>query len=93
MIDVWAEQNDAREQKIFEKYLANLGEMMNINSNKIIIDLCGGTGSWSKPYKDAGYDVRLVTFPKDDVCAYEPPRGGIWDISSTALYSFFNSLQ
>ena len=25
---------------------------------KIILDLCGGTGSWSKPYKDAGYDVR-----------------------------------
>lgn len=25
------------------------------NNNKIILDLCGGTGSWSKPYKDAGY--------------------------------------
>ena len=24
---------------------------------KVILDLCGGTGSWSKPYKDAGYDV------------------------------------
>lgn len=28
--------------------------------DKIILDLCGGTGSWSKPYKDAGYDVRLI---------------------------------
>ena len=28
------------------------------NSKKIILDLCGGTGAWSKPYKDAGYDVR-----------------------------------
>jgi len=27
--------------------------------NKIILDLCGGTGSWSRPYRDAGYDVRL----------------------------------
>lgn len=35
---------------------------------KIILDLCGGTGSWSKPYKDAGYDVRLVTLPEFDVC-------------------------
>lgn len=24
---------------------------------KIIFDLCAGSGSWSKPYKDAGYDV------------------------------------
>lgn len=27
------------------------------NSDKIILDLCGGTGSWSRPYKEAGYDV------------------------------------
>lgn len=26
----------------------------------IILDLCGGTGSWSRPYADAGYDVRVV---------------------------------
>lgn len=43
------------------------------NSQKIILDLCGGTGSWSKPYKDAGYDVRLVTLPDNDVRTYEPP--------------------
>jgi len=33
--------------------------------NRVILDLCGGTGSWSKPYKDAGYDVRLITLPQD----------------------------
>jgi hypothetical protein len=32
---------------------------------KIILDLCGGTGSWSKPYKEAGYDVRVLTLPCD----------------------------
>jgi hypothetical protein len=37
------------------------------NSNKIILDLCGGTGAWSRPYKDAGYDVRVVTLPEYDV--------------------------
>lgn len=37
------------------------------------MDLCGGTGSWSKPYKDAGYDVRLVTLPDNDVRSYRPP--------------------
>jgi hypothetical protein len=41
---------------------------------RAILDLCSGTGSWSKPYRDAGYvviqwdlpnDVRLM--PKPDV--------------------------
>lgn len=26
----------------------------------IILDLCAGTGSWSRPYRDAGYTVELV---------------------------------
>lgn len=43
------------------------------NEDKIILDLCGGTGSWSKPYKDAGYDVRVVTWP-EDVRFYVPPK-------------------
>lgn len=45
------------------------------NSEKIILDLCGGTGSWSRPYKEAGYDVRLITLPEYDVRTYEPPEG------------------
>ena len=51
--------------------------MMNVLSNKekIILDLCGGTGAWSKPYKDAGYDVRLITLPDDDVRLHIPPSG------------------
>lgn len=44
------------------------------NSGKIILDLCGGTGSWSRPYKEAGYDVRLITLPDNDVRTYEPPE-------------------
>ena len=43
------------------------------NSNKIILDLCGGTGSWSKPYAEAGYDVRIITLPNYDVTTYVPP--------------------
>lgn len=43
------------------------------NSSKIILDLCGGTGCWSKPYKEAGYDVRVITLPEYDVLTYEPP--------------------
>jgi len=47
--------------------------MSQDNKNKIILDLCGGTGAWSKPYKDADYDVRLVTLPEQDVRYYKPP--------------------
>jgi hypothetical protein len=50
-----------------------------MNSDKIILDLCGGTGAWSKPYRDAGYDVRVITLPDGDVCTYEPP-GGVYGI-------------
>lgn len=41
---------------------------------KIILDLCGGTGSWSRPYRESGYDVRLITLPDYDVLTYEPPN-------------------
>lgn len=40
---------------------------------KIILDLCGGTGAWSDPYKKAGYDVRLITLPETDIRNYQPP--------------------
>jgi len=41
--------------------------------SKIILDLCGGTGAWSRSYKEAGYDVRLITLPDNDVRTYIPP--------------------
>ena len=41
---------------------------------KIILDLCGGTGAWSKPYLEAGYDVRNITLPDYDVRTYNPPK-------------------
>ena len=44
------------------------------NSEKIILDLCGGTGAWSRPYKEAGYDVRNITLPDYDVRTYKPPE-------------------
>jgi len=36
---------------------------------KIILDLCGGTGAWSKPYREHSdeYDVRIITAPEYDV--------------------------
>lgn len=41
------------------------------NKDKIILDLCGGTGAWSKPYKDAGYDVRVITLPRHNILLWE----------------------
>lgn len=51
-----------------------------MNNEKIILDLCGGTGSWAKPYKDAGYDVRTITMPEKDVRMFEYPNEKIYGI-------------
>lgn len=64
------------------------------NSNKIILDLCGGTGAWSRPYREAGYDVKLVTLPKYNVTSVEFVRHGMefvrqdvhYQDSTTVLY-------
>jgi hypothetical protein len=53
--------------------------------SKIILDLCGGTGSWSKPYKDAGYDVRVVTLPEHDVRHWKNDPY-IWRPMANGLY-------
>jgi hypothetical protein len=44
------------------------------NQQKVILDLCGGTGAWSEPYRNAGYDVRLITLPTGNVLTYSPPE-------------------
>ena len=66
--------------------------------NRVILDLCGGTGSWSKPYADAGYDVRIVTptgnplfcNTPQDVKKYEPPSNvyGILAAPPCPMFSF-----
>lgn len=47
------------------------------NSDKIILDLCGGTGSWSKPYKDAGYTVHVITLPEYSIADHWIIGGGL----------------
>lgn len=41
------------------------------NSNKIILDLCGGTGAMSNPYGEAGYNVKVITLPEYDITRTE----------------------
>lgn len=38
-----------------------------MKSPNIILDLCGGTGSWAKPWKDAGFKIVTITLPDHDV--------------------------
>lgn len=65
----------------------------NENGNKTILDLCGATGAWSKPYKDAGYDVRVITLPDFDVRTYKPPKNiyGILAAPPCTEFSFAKS--
>ena len=57
---------------------------------KIILDLCGGTGSWSAPYKEAGYEVINVTLPDYDVRTFAPPQDvyGILAAPPCTMFSF-----
>ena len=58
---------------------------------KTILDLCGGTGAWSKPYKDAGYDVRVITSPVYDVrlCEWiDEPVHGILAAPPCTIFSY-----
>lgn len=65
--------------------------MLPTNSDKIILDLCGGTGSWSLPYKEAGYDVRVITLPDNDVRTYEPPDNVYGILAAPPCTHFTNS--
>ena len=60
------------------------------NKDKIILDLCGGTGSWSRPYKEAGYDVRLVTLPDNDVRTYQPAPKNVYGVLAAPPCTMFS---
>lgn len=59
------------------------------NGNKVILDLCGGTGAWSKPYKDAGYHVKVITLPRYDISKYHPPKNvyGVFAAPPCTMFS------
>jgi hypothetical protein len=66
--------------------------LMEINK-KIILDLCAGTGSWSEPYKKAGYDVHRVTLPDYDVRSYQIPIGRVYGILAAPPCNEFSKLK
>jgi len=60
------------------------------NSGKIVLDLCGGTGAWSRPYKEAGYNVLVITLPDYDVLNVEFNCDEITFISKRNIYAVHN---
>lgn len=46
---------------------------------RVILDLCAGTGAWSEPYREAGYQVVRITLPKHDVRTFKVPSG-VWGV-------------
>ncbi len=61
------------------------------NKDKIILDLCGGTGSWSKSYLEAGYDVRLITLPDFDVTEWRKYPEIIEPIENGSIYGILSA--
>lgn len=58
--------------------------------DRIILDLCGGTGAWSQPYREAGYDVRLITLPDNNVRNFVCPDEPIWGILAAPPCTMFS---
>lgn len=54
--------------------------------SKLILDLCGGTGSWSKPYLDNGYDIINVTLPDYDINLWKKYNDIMEAIHSNSVY-------
>ena len=60
---------------------------------KIILDLCGGTGAWSRLYKEAGYDVRNITLPEYDIRTYILPNEPIYGILAAPPCTMFSDAR
>ena len=68
------------------------------NDYKIILDLCGGTGSWSKPYKENGYDVRVIDpqewleddYGTGDVRLFKKPKEQIYGVLAAPPCTHFS---
>lgn len=58
----------------------------------LILDLCGGTGAWSQPYKDAGYCVEIVDPVADgrDVRLLERVRARVHGILAAPVCTVFS---
>lgn len=51
-----------------------------LREEKIILDLCAGSGEWSKPYEQAGYRVERYDLPHGDVRFLKARREHVYGI-------------
>lgn len=57
-------------------------------TQRVILDLCAGTGAWSEPYVQAGYDVRRVDLPMDVRLLTFP--GNVWGVLAAPPCTVFS---
>jgi hypothetical protein len=64
-----------------------------MNCDLHILDLCGGTGSWSRPFVENGCKVINVTLPNYDVRTFSPPNNicGILAAPPCPMFSFMRT--
>lgn len=58
-----------------------------------IVSLCSGTGSWEKPFKDAGWKVYSVTLPENDVRVWKLPNEPIDGILAAPPCTMFSDAR
>lgn len=63
------------------------------NSKKIILDLCGGSGSWAYFYKQAGYEVHTITLPDNDVRTFHWDGEQVYGILSAPPCESFSNCR
>ena len=58
----------------------------------LILDLCGGTGSWSQPYVDAGYRVDVIDLARDgrDVRLLQRVSAGVHGVLAAPMCTGFS---
>jgi hypothetical protein len=58
----------------------------------LILDLCGGTGAWSRPYADAGYRVEIIDPIVDgrDVRLLQRINAAVWGVLAAPPCTVFS---
>jgi hypothetical protein len=56
----------------------------------VILDLCGGTGAWSQPYRDAGYCVEVVDIHNGRDARLVQQMRGVWGVLAAPVCTVFS---
>lgn len=60
------------------------------HKDRLILDLCGGTGEWSRPYAEAGYPVRVVDIQNgQDVRLMQKMETSVYGILAAPVCTVF----